>query len=432
MYATTSITLVSHLLSPDLDPAATACLDTDCGVTLVDKAWLLSHLSHQKISTMSTTLNVRGIGTLKHKFAQFAALSLYFPGENETGQRVYTSIKCELHLVDGLRANILVGNDILSSKGFVININKNCTFIGSCGVTIPINAKQHGQFLRRKLLASGDNVVPPRSKTIIPPVPVSLPNNCDFLFHPTTQANLTLYAHIVDHTTTKILVSNTSDRSLRIPQHQKLGHIVDICYENCFLAEAQATFNSAAFSPRAQPFFDLHAEVALASRDTLIETQLDNGVRVYGDEVAVREISGLVAQYPSIWESEGFVQISPERWMKVYLKPRWESKVSAIKPRVYPLGNDSCRVVDETFDKMHHQGRLKFITNPTPFNFPVFVVWKPDGDRKKKGRAVVDIWKLNEMVLPNSYPLPLQSEIIANVQGCTNLAVLDAASFFYQ
>ena len=155
-------------------------------------------------------------------------------------------------------------------------------------------------------------------------------------------------------------------------------------------------------------------------------------MRVYGDEAAIREISELVAQYPSIWESEGFVQISPERWMKVHLKPGWESKVSAIKPRVYPLGNNSRRVVDEIFDEMHRQGRLKFTTNLTPFSSPVFVVWKPDGDKKKKGRAVVDIRKLNEMVLPDSYPLPLQSEIIAIVQGCTNLAVLDAASFFYQ
>ena len=36
------------------------------------------------------------------------------------------------------------------------------------------------------------------------------------------------------------------------------------------------------------------------------------------------------------------------------------------------------------------------------------------------------------MVFPDSYPLPLQSEIIANVQGCTNLAVFNTASFFYQ
>lgn len=36
------------------------------------------------------------------------------------------------------------------------------------------------------------------------------------------------------------------------------------------------------------------------------------------------------------------------------------------------------------------------------------------------------------MVLHDSYPLPLQLEIIANVQGCIKLAVLDTASFFYQ
>lgn len=36
------------------------------------------------------------------------------------------------------------------------------------------------------------------------------------------------------------------------------------------------------------------------------------------------------------------------------------------------------------------------------------------------------------MVVPDTYPLPLQSDIIATVRGCTDLAVLDAASFFYQ
>ncbi len=44
----------------------------------------------------------------------------------------------------------------------------------------------------------------------------------------------------------------------------------------------------------------------------------------------------------------------------------------------------------------------------------------------------MDIRKLNKLILPDSYPFPLQSEIIANIQGCTNLAVFDAASFFYQ
>lgn len=81
---------------------------------------------------------------------------------------------------------------------------------------------------------------------------------------------------------------------------------------------------------------------------------------------------------------------------------------------------------------MHRLSRLEFTTEHTPFSFPMFVVWKADAEGKRKGRVVVDIRKLNKMVLPDSYPLPLQSEIIANIQGCTNLAVLNAASFFYQ
>lgn len=67
------------------------------------------------------------------------------------------------------------------------------------------------------------------------------------------------------------------------------------------------------------------------------------------------------------------------------------------------------------FDEMHKQGRLKFTTNPTPFSFLVFVVWKSDSDGKTKYRAVVDIRKLNDLVLLDSYLLPLQSEIIANI-----------------
>ncbi len=81
---------------------------------------------------------------------------------------------------------------------------------------------------------------------------------------------------------------------------------------------------------------------------------------------------------------------------------------------------------------MHKQSCLQYTTNLTLFSFLVFVIYKTNQHGRRKGRAVVNIRKLNELVLPDSYPLPLQSEIIANVQGYTNLAVLDAASFFYQ
>ncbi len=84
------------------------------------------------------------------------------------------------------------------------------------------------------------------------------------------------------------------------------------------------------------------------------------------------------------------------------------------------------------FDELQRLGRLKYTTSSTPFSFFVFVIWKTAANGEKKGRAVVDIRKLNDLVIPDAYPLPLHSEIIANVQGYTNLAVLNTASFFYQ
>lgn len=41
--------------------------------------------------------------------------------------------------------------------------------------------------------------------------------------------------------------------------------------------------------------------------------------------------------------------------MKVQLKSDWESKVFSIKLRVYLLGNNNRRIVDNTFDEMQKQ-----------------------------------------------------------------------------
>ena len=153
-YATATITLTPEYLPPDSNTESTACFDTGCGVTLVDKGWLSKHLPTKKINTMSTSLKVRGIGASKHESGEFAALSFYFPGKNNTGQLVHTSLTCEIHLVEDLKTNLLIGNNIMSLEGFVIDVKGKSVLIGSCGVTVPIDVRQRGQFLTRKLLAS--------------------------------------------------------------------------------------------------------------------------------------------------------------------------------------------------------------------------------------------------------------------------------------
>lgn len=198
---------------------------------------------------MSTPLNVRGIEASKHKSAQFAKLSLFLPEENNKGQKVYASIKCDLHLIDGLKANILIGNNILALESFVLNVGLGHALVESCGIKITIKTKQRGWFLRKRLFAEKNEVVLPRFEAIILLMLVPLSNDRDFLFNPTAQASLMLFAHIMHHDTKRVLVRNTSKWPLRISRCQKLGHIVDICYDNCFLTDAKSAFNSVTVPP---------------------------------------------------------------------------------------------------------------------------------------------------------------------------------------
>lgn len=116
----------------------------------------------------------------------------------------------------------------------------------------------------------------------------------------------------MDYETSKVLVRNTSDLSLRIPRRHKLGHLLNIAYDNCFHLDTRSAYDTAFVPPSQHPFFNLGAGPTLPPTDASMETVLENGIRVFGDTNAVRQISDLVAEYPSIWESQGFVQIPPE------------------------------------------------------------------------------------------------------------------------
>lgn len=313
IYATATITLTPKHLLPDSNPESIACLDTGCEVTLIDKSWLLKHLPTQKINTMSTPLKVRGIGASKHKLRKFAALSLYFPGKNNTGQLVYTFLTCKIHLVKDLKANMLIDNNIMSPEGFVIDVKGKSALSRSCGVTVPIDARQKEQFLTRKLFASQETMLLPQSEAMVLLVSLPLHDNRDFLFYPATQANLTLFTYIVNHQTSKVIVRNTSSEMLRIPRRHKLSHQINIAYDNCFFTNIQSALDTAISLPLSYWPLGHNDKPPLLPTDSFLETVLNNEVNIYGDAAAIKQIADLVAEYFTIWESQGFVQIPPEK-----------------------------------------------------------------------------------------------------------------------
>lgn len=150
---------------------------------LVNKIWLLAQFFGQKINIILIFLKVKKIGTLKHESTQFVKVFLFLLSKNKIRQPVYILFICKLYLVKSFWVNILVENNVLSPKSFVLNIRIDYAIIRSCGVMIPIKARQQDQFLNKELFIKDNEIMFFCFKTMIPLLLVPLSNDKDFLFH---------------------------------------------------------------------------------------------------------------------------------------------------------------------------------------------------------------------------------------------------------
>lgn len=87
-------------------------------------------------------------------------LTIYIPDINKKGREVYASISFKLHLIDGLKANMLIGNNVLCTEDFAINFSTFSAFIYSRDVKIDINVREHSKFSSQKVLANSPIIVP--------------------------------------------------------------------------------------------------------------------------------------------------------------------------------------------------------------------------------------------------------------------------------
>lgn len=221
------------------------CLDTDCGVTLIDRLWLMKLLPQVVISRMSSPLKVRGVGSSQHETSEYIITSSYFPGVDEGGNKVLACIRREIHVVDGLRIKMLVGNDFIDLEGITIDVAKEKVYIGSYKTFITVTARQRGQFIRRKIHALSATKILPHSESLIPiSTSLSLPEDRDYLFEPTQQSNVVLFAYIINSRTTAVLAKNDSDHQVEIPRKFRLGVVTELDYENCFQADLSHEYAS--------------------------------------------------------------------------------------------------------------------------------------------------------------------------------------------
>ena len=450
---------VTHISWKPAGEKKESCADAGCTMTMADRTFIPASAEVKK---MAAKIPIRGLGSKIHHSDEYAILTFYMEGVLPDSTRAFAQITREIHVVDDLKAGMLIGADILTPERMVIDFATQSIKIGSCrDMTVPMDSRARSEPIKRTVKSSSRMILPPRATMQIPVAYAGeLPMDRDLLFEPQCSIPLGhaggVYAHMVDASFQAVQVRNDTDLSVVIPRKARLGVLGEYEQDGYFPIGAHhadlaatgwrnwktklardivtvATAMTAAVAPDLQaslrkPTADTSSGSMAVTIDPSLEHIMPNGVTIYGKPEAAEPLARLLNEHQDLFIDQGqTVDIPEEEWMPIPLKPD-----ATFKPaKVYPVGQKDKEVIDATFDKLHDQGKMTWSMQPTPYSYPVFVVWK-DTPNGRKGRVVVDIRELNKMTETDSYPLPLQSEIIALLLGYAYLSTIDAVGWFHQ
>ena len=451
-YATMKVRYLpdSHAEESEVSP------DSGCGVTLGDRAYLRKQLPGLEIKKLASPIPVRGVGSKIVNSDEYAIVTIYVKG-TIGGEAKTACLTMEVHIVDDLKANLLIGNDTMVPQGMCVDLDTRTCKFGKCqALETPIDVITKSRPNLRRTIRNKANVTIAPGATVAVPVAYNgeIPQDRDFLFEPECSQDLGVtggvFAHVVDSSISMIQVYNATAAPVRLPRKAKLGALCEYEQDGAFLATpadahlAAGNVRSwktnlakglvvaaAALSGLVQTPTPTNAgtEVGASQIDLNLEHVMPNGITIYGTTEAAEEIAAVAGEFPEIWEDQGAtVDIPEEEWMPIPLKPDAVAKPS----RVYPVSQKDRAIIDETFDKLHEQGKMEWSSQPTSYSYPVFVVRRQLSDGTRKGRVVVDIRGLNKITESDSYPLPLQSDITSAVAGFPYISTVDGNGYFHQ
>lgn len=118
------------------------------------------------------------------------------------GSTMTGEITFEVHLIEGLKANLLLGTDVLGPEHMKIDFEKHHIAIGSCkGLQVPISIINRASPHLQRIVLNKEELVVPANSTIKVPVSYhgTLPEDRDFMFDPTHHLRLGVEGGIYTH-----------------------------------------------------------------------------------------------------------------------------------------------------------------------------------------------------------------------------------------
>ena len=210
------------------------CLNIDCFMTITDRKILQQHFSNSVIKQLSSSISMRNIDNIMHHIFDYAVLTLYHDDQLIDKIDVIDKFQIEIHLIDDLKINILIDNDVLIAQQIKLNLAQQIVQLDSCQnhvVLINVLVKQK---IEVKRIIRVKNIVIVSIKIIIN---VSMSYNedlsidRDFLFESQCAKYLNddddVLTHIIDVEFHHVMIRNIINHVVQLSKRTRLDSIIE-------------------------------------------------------------------------------------------------------------------------------------------------------------------------------------------------------------
>ncbi|RKF71234.1 hypothetical protein GcC1_104013 [Golovinomyces cichoracearum] len=284
------------------------CLDTGCGMSLIDREFLRSLCPTIEIQNMKKEMKVKGLGSKLYDASQFVEVDFYLP----TSKGIIAHFRREIHIVDKLDTRILLGMDIALPEGWVIDLDSQLlTLLYCAGIQAHIVTIKRDKECKIPVCSATKCVIPAQSRSFVAVAsskgePLSIPQR-DLIYEPIQQQSCTTFAHLVSGECTAIMMENSSDRNIIISRYQPLGNLIDFDAQFMTVMEESEVFHLTQSAPKSVTK-RLFMKGLLAGAATVTttktmkskpqldgtrdrqETLLKNGITIFGDTQQTKKL----------------------------------------------------------------------------------------------------------------------------------------------
>ena len=210
------------------------CLNIDAELTIIDRSFLKKQTFNIHIRIITTSLIIRDLKIIKHKINEYVIIFIYIYDKNNViDERIRTCFIRKIHIINNLKINILIKNNINDSKDIIVFIKNHIAHINSCDVTVSLKVKIIEIVIAKSIHLRKIIVILLKIELSIK-IHHLIVSNKKYLFESKEIFNLIAYAHLINAFIKTILFRNEFNILMQIPRNYRLEKITEINYFNGF------------------------------------------------------------------------------------------------------------------------------------------------------------------------------------------------------